>query len=315
MEGFWPVYALTFNEVEDEEHLFPPSDVYLLKSMQEDHNKSRQAKREHRFAARPRWAYPRGAMEAEDASALGRAAPFSATPINLAPGEKISDKLQPIPVPGVDPNLYDTNEVFADMQVVGGAQEANYGGVAKATATESAIAANATAASDSTSVDDLDAFLTRIARAAGQIMLREMSGDVVRRIVGVGAVWPEDLGLADIAEEIYLEIEAGSSGKPNQAVEIANWQKMLPFLIQMPGISPEWLARESIRRLDDKVDLTQALVSGMPSIISVNQQTQPTPADPSADPAAQGPRGSDNGPAGPAEQQAGSGPAFGSNQV
>lgn len=315
VEGFWPVYALTFNEVEDEEHLFPPSDVYLLKSMQEDHNKSRQAKREHRFAARPRWAYPRGAMEAEDASALGRAAPFSATPINLAPGEKISDKLQPIPVPGVDPNLYDTNEVFADMQVVGGAQEANYGGVAKATATESAIAANATAASDSTSVDDLDAFLTRIARAAGQIMLREMSGDVVRRIVGVGAVWPEDLGLADIAEEIYLEIEAGSSGKPNQAVEIANWQKMLPFLIQMPGISPEWLARESIRRLDDKVDLTQALVSGMPSIISVNQQTQPTPADPSADPAAQGPRGSDNGPAGPAEQQAGSGPAFGSNQV
>jgi hypothetical protein len=123
------------------------------------------------------------------------------------------------------------------------------------------------------------------------------------------------MGLSEIAEEIYLEIEAGSSGKPNQAVEVANWQKMLPFLIQLPGIKPEWLARESIRRLDDKADLTEALMSGMPSVISMNQQTQPAPKDPAANPAAQGGEGANNGPGAPAEQQAGSGPAFGSNQV
>lgn len=315
VEGFWPVYALTFNEVEDEEHLFPPSDVYLLKSMQEDHNKSRQGKREHRYAARPRWVYPNGALETEDANKLGNAAPFSATAINLGPQEKITDKLQAVPVPGVDPNLYDTNESMADVQLVGGAQEANYGGLAKATATESAISASATASSDNTSVDDLDGFLTRVARAAGQILLREMSAETVKRIVGVGAVWPEGMGLAEIAEEIYLQIEAGSSGKPNQAVEVKNWQMMLPFLIQMPGINPMWIARETIRRLDDKADLTEAVMSGMPSIISQNQQSQPSPEDPSANPAAQGPEGAGNGPPGPPEQQPGSDPAFGSNQV
>lgn len=315
VEGFWPVYALTFNEVEDEEHLFPPSDVYLLKSMQEDHNKSRQGKREHRYAARPRWAYAAGAIEKEDAERLNAAPPFSATPLNLAPGEKLVDKLQVVPVPGVDPNLYDTNESMADVQLVGGAQEANYGGLAKATATESAISASATAASDNTSVDDLDSFLTRVARAAGQILLREMSAETVKRIVGIGAVWPEGMGLAEIAEEIYLEIEAGSSGKPNQAVEVKNWQMMLPFLIQMPGVNPMWIARETIRRLDDKADLTEAVMSGMPSIVSQNQQTQPSPADPTADPAAQGGEGASNGPSGPAEQQPGSDPAFGSNQV
>lgn len=315
VEGFWPVYALTFNEVEDEDTLFPPSDAALLKSMQESYNKSRQAKSDHRYAARPRWGYPRGGLEEEDAKLLGSAPPFSTIPLNLGPQEKIQDKLQPIPVPGVDPNLYDTGEVFTDIQLVGGAQEANYGGVAKATATESAIAANATASSDSTSVDDLDAFLTRIARASGQIMLREMSTETVQKIVGVGAVWPEGMGLSDIAEEIYLEIEAGSSGKPNQAVEVKNWQMMLPFLIQMPGVNPLWIAKETVRRLDDKVDISEAIAAGIPSIVAQNSMQQPGPMDPGNAPSAQGPEGAQNAPAGPAEQQAGSDPAFGSNQV
>jgi hypothetical protein len=63
---FWPVYALTFNEVESEDELFPPSDVHLLLDMQNEHNRSRQGKREHREAARPRWVYPNGAIDEED---------------------------------------------------------------------------------------------------------------------------------------------------------------------------------------------------------------------------------------------------------
>jgi hypothetical protein len=49
-------------------------------------------------------------------------------------------------------------------------------------------------------------------------------------------VWPH-LSLADIADELFLEVEAGSTGKPNQAIEINNWKKMLPFLIQLGIIS------------------------------------------------------------------------------
>lgn len=315
VEGFWPVYALTFNEVEDEDELFPPSDVELLMSQQDAYNKSREGKREHRSAARPRWAYPRGALEEEDISGLKNVQAFGSVALNLAPNQKISDILQAIPVPGVDPNLYDTGEIFADIQLVGGAQEANYGGIAKATATESAISASATASSDSTSVDDLDGFLTRIARAAGQIMLGEMSIEQVMKIAGPGAAWPEGQTLSDIADELFLEVEAGSSGKPNQAVEMQNWQTLLPFLIQMPNINPMWLAEQTIKRLDDKVDLTEAVAAGIPSIVMQNNAQQPGPQDPAAAPDAQGQEGADNAPAGPAEQQAGSGPAFGSNQV
>lgn len=316
VDTFWPVHALTFNAVEDEddEGLFPPSDVQLLRSMQDSYNKSRQGKQTHRKAALPRWGYPKGGLEEEDVAKLSSAAPFSAVPLNLGPNEKISDKLQPIPVPGVDPNLYDTGEVFTDVQLVGGAQEANYGGVAKATATESAIAANATASSDSTSVDDLDSFLTRVVRATGQIMLKEMSPEVVKQIAGPGAEWPEGMTLSDIANDVYLDIEAGSSGKPNQAIEIKNWQMMLPFLVQIPNINPMWIARQTIKRLDDKADLTEAIAAGIPSIMLQNAQKQIAAADPMSNPNMQGGQGAANAPA-PTEQQPGSDPAFGSNQT
>ena len=314
VEDFWPIYALTFNAVENEKELFPPSDVTLLKDMQAEYNRSRQGMREHRQAARPRWACQVGMLDEEDQTKLATARPFEVLPLKaLTPGMKVLDVLQPVPVPGVDPNLYETGQLFTDIQLVAGSSEAQMGGVAKATATESAIAANSVAAGDQSAVDDLDAFLTVLARAGGQILLREMSPEQVTRVVGPGAVWPQ-MTLADIADEIYLEVEAGSTGKPNQAVEIQNWQQMLPFLIQMPGIDPTWLARETLRRLDDRMDLTDALASGLPSIVMQNQMKQPGTGDPASDPSAQGPAGNDKATK-PAEQRGGSDPAFGSNQV
>jgi hypothetical protein len=314
VEDFWPVYALTFNAVESEKELFPLSDVGLLLSMQREYNRSRQGMNEHRKAGRPRWAYAKGRLSETDIQSLKEANPFDAFGLEMDGQTKLADILEAVPVPGVDPNLYGTEQYFTDVQFTVGSSEANFGGVAKATATESAIAANASASSDGSSVDDLDGFLSVVARAAGQILQKEMSPEKVMEIVGPGAVWP-DMTLAQIADEIYLEIEAGSSGKPNQAVEVQNWTQMLPFLIQMPGVNPMWLAKETIRRLDDRLDLTEAIAAGMPSIVMQNQAKQPGTGDPASDPAAQGGQGADNAPAPPAEEQPGSDPAFGSNQV
>lgn len=315
VEGFWPVYALTFNQVESEDELFPPSDVSLLLDPQREYNRSRQGKREHRQAARPRWIFPNGALgNEEDPLRLKNMKPFEALGIDMDPQAKIGDIFQAFPVPGVDPNLYDTGEIFTDMQLIGGAQEANYGGVSKSTATESAIAANATNASDGSAIDDLDSFLTTLARDAGQILKREMSEEQVKRIAGPGAVWPQ-MTMAELIEEVDLEVEAGSTGKPNQAVEINNWKQLLPMMIQMPGIEPVWLARETLRRLDDRLDLTDAIVAGIPSIAAQNMQTQGPPPGAGAqnDPNQQGPEGANNAPK--PDQQGGSEAAFGSNQV
>jgi hypothetical protein len=298
VDQFWPVWALTFNAVESEEDLFPPSDVSLILDIQKEYNRSRDGKRNHRKAAIPRWIYAKGAVQDEDLDWLKTAGPFSATALNMDPAQDIQKVLQAVPVPGVDPNLYDVGEVMADLQYVVGASQSSLGVPTKGTATANQIAAGANATSDSASVDDLDNFLTAVTRGAGQILLREMSEETVMRIVGPGASWPE-LTLQDIADEIFLEIEAGSTGKPNQAVEVANWEKMLPLLMQMQGLSPNWLARETLRRLDDRMDLTDAFVDDLPSIVAQNRQAQPAPGDPNAQPDAQGHQGAANGPAAP----------------
>lgn len=313
VEDFWPVYALTFNECENEDELFPPSDVYLLRDMVNEHNRSRQGKREHREARRPRWVFPNGAFEEEDVSKISKMKPYDAIGLNMDPGTDISKVLQAMPVPGVDPNLYDTGETFGDAQLVVGAQEAQLGGVSSSSATEAAIAAGSTNTADGSSVDDLDSFMSTLARAAGQILLREMSEETVKQIVGPGAVWPQ-MTLADIAGEIYLDIEAGSMGKPNQAIEVKNWREMLPLLIQMGSINPIWLAKETLRRLDDRMDLTEALVEGLPSIAAMNQNRQPDAAGAENDPKAQGGQGASNARKGPSERPPGSDAPMGDNR-
>jgi hypothetical protein len=293
VSDFWPVYALTFNDVESEEELFPPSDVSLLLDMQKEYNRSRQGKREHRQAARPRWGYANGVLDEKTVEELQEMEPFDAIGMNIDPQTKLGDVLQEIPVPGVDPNLYDVNEIWADMQVVVGTQQAALGGMSKGTATEASISAQSMTSTDGSSIDDLDAFLSCIARAASQILQRNMSEEQVVQKVGPGAVWLPVTD-AQIMEEVYLDVEAGSTGKPNQAVDINNWQQMLPFLLQMGSIQPEWLARETLRRLDDRMDLTEAVVAGLPSIMAMNSQKQVGTGDPATDPNQQGAQGGNN---------------------
>lgn len=298
VENFWPVYALTFNEVEDPQSPFPPSDVRLMSDMQAEYNRSRQGMREHRKAARPRFITPRGALSDDDKVRMGSLEPFEVMEANVDFNTNIAQILQAMPMPGVDPNLYETNQLFTDIQLVIGSQEAQFGGTSSATATEASIAEGSRGASVGSNVDDLDAFLTDLARAAGQVLLREMSPEKVNEIVGPGAVWPQ-MTLDQIADELYLEIEAGSTGKPNQVQEIRNWREMLPFLVQMPGIQPMWLVRETLRRLDDRMDLTEAIAENVPSIMAMNAMSQPMTGEPQDDPTAQGGAGAANGPAAP----------------
>lgn len=315
VEDFWPVYALTFNAVESEEELFPPSDVYLLTDQQIAYNQARQGLKEHRYAARPRWLFQNGAVEDADINALIQQKPFTAQGINFPqPNAKIPDIFQAFPVPGVDPNLYETGQIFTDIQFTVGTNESQFGGLAKATATESAIAAGAVKSTDAASIDDLDAFLSTVTRAAGQILLKEMSEEQVQKVAGVGALWPQ-MSLEDIASEIYLEVEAGSSGKPNQAVETQNFKELVPLLLQIPGIKPEALAREGIKRLDDRLNVTDFIEDGIAAIVAQNRMQQVAPQNVQNDPNAQGGQGANNAPAAPPHQQQGSEPHFGSNQT
>jgi hypothetical protein len=307
LERFWPFFTLMFNEVEDEYDIFPPSDVALIRDMQLEYNISRQRLREHRDANRPKHVSSKGQLDEQDKAALTGSNAHTVVELNgLQPGQKISDVLQPVPHNNIDPNLYEVGTYFEDILKVGGSQEANIGGAAGVTATESSIAESSRMTGIGSNIDDLDDFLTELARSASQVLLLEMAPETVQEIAGPGAVWPQ-LTAQEVARELWLEVRAGSSGRPNKASEIQNFERLAPFLIQIPGLNPRWLLDQAVERLDDRMDLDEAFAAGMPSIVSQNGQSQAGTGDPSTDPNAQAPQGADNAP-GPMEGDTNMGP-------
>lgn len=284
LERFWPFFVLTFNEVESDRDIFPPSDVRLLTPIQREYNRARQSLREHRKANRPAYATYSGALSDTDINNL-QAHPENAVIQlqNLSPGQPVSAVLQPIQHTPIDPALYDTSMFLEDMMRVVGSQEANLGSTGSSTATEVSVAEGSRMSALGSNIDDLEDFLSEVARTAGQVLLEQMDATTVQKIVGPGAVWPQ-LSANDIAQELYLEIEGGSNGRPNKAMDIANFERLAPVLLQIPGVSPEWMLRELIKRLDDGLDPEDALKSGLQSIVAQNAQKQLSPPVPGGSP-------------------------------
>jgi hypothetical protein len=289
-DRFWPWYLVAFNEADGT--VYPQSDVNLVKPMQLELNRSRQGLREHRFANRPKTAYAEGALSEEDISA------FQTHPVNaliavsgLQPGQDINTVITGVKGVPVDPNLYEVNPVFQDMLRVVGDQQADLGGTAGGTATETNIAAGARADAAGSSIDDIDDTLTALAKSASQILLLNVSEETVKEIVGPGAVWPM-LTKSQVAKDIYLDIQAGSSGRPNQAQELQNFERLAPILMQLPGITPTWMAKQAIQRLDDDIDVDEAIADGSPSILQMNGVAPgASEAIGGQSPGAQGPQG------------------------
>jgi len=300
LERFWPFFVLTFNEVESDRDIFPLSDVRLLTPIQREYNRARQSLREHRKANRPAYATYMGALSESDINNL-QAHPENAVIQlqNLSPGQAVNQILQPIQHAPIDPALYDTSMLLEDMMRVVGSQEANLGATGSSTATEVSVAEGSRMSSLSSNIDDLEDFLTDLARSSGQVLLEQMDPQTVTKIVGPGAIWPH-LSANELSQEIYLEIEGGSSGRPNKAIEISNFERVAPILLQIPGISPEWMAKEVLKRLDDGMDPTDAIRAALPSIVAQNAAkglpAQPATGDPATDPAQQGGAGSFNAP-------------------
>lgn len=294
-ERFWPWFPLILNETYHPGSIYPVSDVRLIRDMQLEMNRSRQGLREHRIANRPKMVVSAGALDEEDVAKLQNHPANAILELNgLTPGQSVDQLLQPLKPPPIDPALYDVNGVFQDILRVAGAQEANLGGTSGASATETTIAESSRMSGQTSDVDELDELLSGIAQTSGQILLLELSAQTVMELVGPGAVWPE-MTRATVAKDILLEVEAGSTGRPNKQAEVQNATQLVPILMQIPGINPEKLAREMIRRLDDRLDPTDLIEVGLPSIASLNRTPQVSGAGPDGDPNQQGDRGGDKG--------------------
>ena len=299
VDGFYTIFPLDFNGLEDEKEIIPHSDAHNMKHPQKEFNSVRQGLREHRKANRPKYFVRAGVLEQKERDQLQNHEAHavielkgmdSETPVNA-----LISGFQPVPI---DPNLYETRSILNDVLYSVGSQSADLGPTTSSTATESSIAQQGRQSTLASNVDDLDEHLSDLARAAGQVMLAELSLQTVQEIVGMGAVWPE-LDREEISKELFLEIKAGSSGRPNKAAELANMERGMPYLIQIGGVNPTVLARRYGDLLD--MDMDELIVDGMPSIVAMNAmaaktagQPQPAPGKGGEDPNQQGGQGVNN---------------------
>jgi hypothetical protein len=302
IERFFPFFVLIFNEVEHDEELMPLSDVELAYPIQQEMNRSRQALREHRQAARP--AYATGGQL--DQNQKEKLANHDAHEIiefpSLATGQKVSDILMGVPKAPIDPNLYETGSLMDDMLRSIGSSETQLGMAANgATATGESIAEQSRSVVQADHVDEIDDLLTEIAKAGAQLMLLNLSKEMVIEIAGEGAVWPDTpMSREEIAKELTLSVKAGSSGRPNSAAELAKLERAMPMLVQLPDINPRPLAEKYGELLD--IDPQELIADGVPSITAMNAMlagSSTNPGDnptgnPESDPAQQGSEGNLN---------------------
>lgn len=290
---FWPWYGLVFNKVVVEPGLeqatcFPPSDVDLIKHAQKEWNRTREELRSHRKQNRPLYGSRADKLTEEDKNKLqnhesGDCIEFQ----GMQQGDKLADLIQPVQTLPIQPQLYDTTGLEHDILMAVGAQQADVGPVARTTATESSIAEHSKMSTNSSNVDELDDLLSALAKSGGEIILREMSPETVKKIAGVGAVFPTDPeSRENFLNEIFLDTKAASSGRPNKALELSNIQIIAPLLMQA-GANPAAVVEELVRRLDDQIDVSRFLpiMPPTPPAGQEQQQGRPGPGQPGKKPA------------------------------
>ena len=274
---FWPILPLVFRPIEVEKNdpkkgvtCYPKSDVRLLRPMQKEKNRSGQEFIEARIASRAWWVGVASKFQKGDLDKLRATRKTNEVILAemLAPGEKLSDFLMAGPVPDVKPEVFNDARFDQDILEVTGSQQADLGPTNDDTATQSRIAAQSRLQSSDSNIDDLEDFFTMLAKGAG-ILLMTMRPETVKRKIGTGAVWP-DLTMQQYAENVWLQVQAGSSGPPNRQLDLEISQRVLPLLTQLPGISPELIAKLALRAVDPRMSLADFYSKAFPSIAAMN---------------------------------------------
>lgn len=285
---FWPVFALTFNNVvvtpNQKVTIYPASDVQGMMSAQKEWNRTREAMRAHRKANAPK--YVTGAQWLTEADRDKVESGVENALIELQgaqSGADIEKLIRPFPSATIQPQMYDTSPLQQDVLLTQGSQQANLGPLTGATATEANIGEQSKMSTTTSDIDNLNNVLTSMAKAGGEMLLRDMSPEQVQRIAGPGAAWPTN-DREEFINEIDLIAVAGSSGRPNMQMEVQKFERLVPLMLQA-GANPLAIIEEAVHRLDDNLEVERFFPVPIPPVGPQPQQGgQPGPQQPAGKP-------------------------------
>ena len=290
-EQWYPFFPYSPDRIDGD--FYPLSKVDRLKELQDEHNKARTRFREMRDRHIPHTLLRKGAYTDNDVKAMANPDRFGFAQIEGQEGIPLAQDILPGINPQIDPQIYMTEHIERDWERSTNVADASRGFVTKPkTATEAAITDQANNLQSSGDSDELDDFLTILARSALEILLQELTVQQATRIAGDTAIWPPgNMSKEEVFNLVALEIRAGSTAKPNKAIEQQLWTQFGPQImdtvmktneligmkqIELAEITIEML-RESLRRFDVRIDLND-LFRGL--ILKIKQAQQgPTEAD------------------------------------
>ena len=191
--------------------------------------------------------------------------------------------MAPFPSTTFNPSMYEMGTPIQAIELSSGQSDARISAQARVSATASNISETAFQDQVASLRDELDDLNRGIARASGVIMMDHVSEEEMKRIVGRGALW-SPLEVSASREQLFLDVEFGSSGRRNRQQQAAALRDLTPLLLQAPGFSMEKLVKLASEVLALGVEPMDLYEEGAPSIQAQNQAVAPAGAPPAAPP-------------------------------
>lgn len=298
---FYPFFALRFNEVDGRR--WPLSDTELMAKLADEYNTNRDRLREHRERAVPFRIGRRSDVTEEDAKKINGAQPMELVLVDGPDDESkpLQSSIAEFAYPTLDPALYDVTQIRADIdQVVGSTDLFRGAQMGDRTATAAAIQNEGLQSRVTDRQDVVEDFVAEIAEYMLQMSLQLLTFQQVQRVVGEGTAWPgievqqpmvvpgpggqpielapgkntefawlNELAREDVFDLIMVEVRAGSTGRPNRALEAQQWRELWPLIdatiqqvyqLRLAGqfdmaSAKIQLLKEMLRRLDERLDV------------------------------------------------------------
>ena len=276
---FYPYFGLAFYEVDGMRH--PQSLVFRLRKLADEYAACRSNQRLNRERSVPGTVFNRGGLSVEDATKIEQS--VSMENIGLLPTDSnapLQNLIIAKPIGSYNAALYDTTPILSDMQTVSGVQEALQGAASQGqpkTATEATLEQtgfNSRTGSDRDALEDL---LTDLAQYTVETGIQEIRPGQAQRIAGKMAFWPVGMDVDDILTMVEVQIQTGTTGKPDKMAMQQAWSTILPMLKEMMvqirqvqtidpafAVSLQNLVRETLKRLDDRLDLSEFMTTTPP---------------------------------------------------
>lgn len=278
---FYPYFMLAFYEVDGSRH--PQSLPWRLHKLQDDYSGTKSSFKKTRSRSIPGTLFNESQIDKDNATKIANSTEqelIGVKPTN--PNVPLDSLFASKPVAAIDPLLYDTSSTQHDMEKISGVQEAQQGSVTQAkTATEAEIQQGGFAARTSSDRDAVEMMLDDLAQYTAEVSLSALTIQDVQRIAGPKAFWPQGMDINDLLTLVEVDIEAGSTGKPNTTAEREAWSVAMPLITaamekiqQARAMGNEPLAsayiailRETLARMGDRIDV-EAFIPQLPSTVT-----------------------------------------------